>query len=151
MKTYEFRVNDLKFKVKYIDKKLAQLDFGYNLEIEDSEIDEKVYPLINYLEEYLNGENVTYNRNLYLQGTKKQKLVLKECMNIKRGETISYKELGNRCGIKNGGRFIGNVMANNKIPIIIPCHRVIKSNGKLGNYGSGVDIKKRLINIERGI
>jgi O-6-methylguanine DNA methyltransferase len=65
------------------------------------------------------------------------------------GKTISYGELGKMCGFGCAGRFIGNAMAKNKFPIIIPCHRVIRSDGGIGNYSGGPGIKEYLLNYER--
>lgn len=70
--------------------------------------------------------------------------------NVRFGNTISYKDLSKLSGIKNGARFVGNVMSKNNLPIFIPCHRVIKSDGKIGSYSGSTDIKMQLINFERG-
>ena len=70
-------------------------------------------------------------------------------MKIPYGETRSYKDIAISIGNEKACRAIG--MANNKnhIPIIIPCHRVIGSNGKLVGYAGGIDIKEKLLNIEK--
>ena len=75
--------------------------------------------------------------------------VYKNLQKINPGKTISYKELGEKSGLKKAARFIGNTMAKNNFPIIIPCHRVIKSNGDMGHFSGGVHIKKYLLELEK--
>ena len=65
------------------------------------------------------------------------------------GETISYGELARRIGNPNASRAVGLANGSNPIPIIIPCHRVIGSNGKLTGYGGGLPIKEKLLALER--
>lgn len=64
------------------------------------------------------------------------------------GSTISYGDLARRSGFPGGARFIGNAMAKNMVPIIIPCHRVIRSSGSIGNYSGGIHIKEYLLALE---
>ena len=63
--------------------------------------------------------------------------------------TISYNQVANKIGSPNGHRAVANANAKNLIPIVIPCHRVIKSNGELGGYGGGSKLKKDLLKFER--
>ena len=65
------------------------------------------------------------------------------------GSTISYGDLARRSGFKGAARFVGTTMAKNMVPIIIPCHRVIRSDGSMGNYSGGIHIKKFLLDLER--
>lgn len=81
--------------------------------------------------------------------TAKQVAVYRELLKIPTGTTISYGHLADRSGIPGGSRFIGNAMAKNNFPIIIPCHRVIKSDGSMGNYSGGIHIKKYLLDFEK--
>ncbi len=71
------------------------------------------------------------------------------CRSIPRGETRSYAWLAVRAGTPGAVRAAGQAMAHNPIPIIIPCHRVIASNGDLCGYGGGLDMKQRLLDLER--
>jgi methylated-DNA-[protein]-cysteine S-methyltransferase len=64
------------------------------------------------------------------------------------GQTISYGELAAAVGHPGAARAVGSVMANNPIPIIIPCHRVLASDGTLGGYGGGLDMKRALLQME---
>ena len=69
--------------------------------------------------------------------------------NVPFGKLISYKELSGLSGIESGARFVGNVMSRNNFPIFIPCHRVIRSDGKIGGYSNLQEIKVKLVNFER--
>lgn len=82
--------------------------------------------------------------------TDRQLRVYTELLNVPAGETISYGALAAKSGIPRGGRFVGNAMAGNRFPVIVPCHRVIKSSGAMGNFSGGVDIKRKLLNHEAG-
>ncbi len=99
---------------------------------------------------YFKGKEVNFSKyKISLKGyTEKEKKVLRIVRNIRRGEIKSYKEVAIQAGIAGGARFVGNVMAKNKLPIIIPCHRVIRSDGKAGNYTYGKDYKIKLLNLE---
>jgi methylated-DNA-[protein]-cysteine S-methyltransferase len=77
-----------------------------------------------------------------------QKLVLLAEFKIPRGWVSTYKRIANHLGIPQGARVVGNALAKNPFPIIIPCHRVIKVNGKLGGFQGGVDMKRALLELE---
>lgn len=100
------------------------------------------------LKEYLEGNRRKFDLPLETRGTEFQKKVWNELLKIPYGETKSYKDIAIAIGNEKACRAIG--MANNKnhIPIIIPCHRVIGSNGKLVGYAGGLNVKEKLLNIE---
>ncbi|MFH1673328.1 MAG: methylated-DNA--[protein]-cysteine S-methyltransferase [Pseudomonadota bacterium] len=77
-----------------------------------------------------------------------QKKVLCETAAIPYGLVRSYGELAERVGHPKAARFVGATMARNPFPIVIPCHRVIGSQGKLGGYSGGVELKRRLLQFE---
>jgi len=104
---------------------------------------------IRQLRAYFAGELETFNIPLAPQGTPFQQKVWDELLNIPYGETISYGELAKRIGNPNASRAVGLANGSNPIPIIIPCHRVIGSNGKLTGYGGGLPIKEKLLALER--
>lgn len=76
------------------------------------------------------------------------------CRSIPSGETRSYKWLATRAGNPGASRAAGQAMARNRLPIVVPCHRVIGADGSLRGYGSGttrLDLKRRLLELERGV
>lgn len=77
------------------------------------------------------------------------KKVYEELYKTKKGNTITYKELALKAGNSKASRAVGVLMKNNPLPIIIPCHRVIKSDGSLGGFSAGIDWKQYLLNIEK--
>ena len=85
------------------------------------------------------------------EGTAFQKRVWQELCHIPYGETISYGELARRIGQPTASRAVGLANGRNPISILIPCHRVIGTNGKLVGYGGGLDRKRKLLEIEHAI
>lgn len=88
-----------------------------------------------------------------LSGTKFQVSVWNELMKIPMGETRTYKDVAKAIGHPNSSRAVANACAQNPHPIIVPCHRVIRSDGTLGGYSGvgGVEAKFRLLKRERAI
>ncbi|MBW2644829.1 MAG: methylated-DNA--[protein]-cysteine S-methyltransferase [Deltaproteobacteria bacterium] len=80
-----------------------------------------------------------------------QQRVLGETAGIPYGTVRSYGEIAERIGRPKAARFIGATMARNPFPIIIPCHRVIGAKGRLGGYGGGVELKRRLLQLEGAV
>jgi methylated-DNA-[protein]-cysteine S-methyltransferase len=99
------------------------------------------------LEEYFAGERTEFDVPMELDGTPFQKEVWAELSRIGYGETISYGELARRVGRPRGPRAVGQANGRNPIPIIVPCHRVLASNG-IGGYGGGLKVKRALLAIE---
>jgi methylated-DNA-[protein]-cysteine S-methyltransferase len=104
---------------------------------------------IRQLRAYFAGDLETFDLPLAPQGTPFQQKVWRELCGIRYGETISYGQLAQRIGNPNASRAVGLANGSNPIPIIIPCHRVIGSNGKLTGYGGGLPIKEKLLALER--
>jgi len=75
-------------------------------------------------------------------------LVYKKLLQVPKGKVTTYGELARAVGLKNGQRQIGQIMKNNPYPVLVPCHRVIKSDGKLGGYDFGVHIKENILSKE---
>lgn len=101
------------------------------------------------LDEYFQGKRTTFSLPFKLTGTPFQLAVWKELQNIPYGQTTSYKEIAQKINKPKACRAVG--MANNKnpLPIIIPCHRVIGSNGKLIGYAGGLKLKNYLLELEK--
>lgn len=104
---------------------------------------------IRQLQAYFAGKLENFDLLLAPQGTPFQLKVWKRLCDIPYGETISYGELARRIGNPNASRAVGLANGSNPIPIVIPCHRVIGSNGKLTGYGGGLPIKEKLLALER--
>jgi len=104
---------------------------------------------IRQLGAYFAGELEEFDLALAPEGTPFQLDVWKYLCDIPYGETISYGELARRIGNPNASRAVGLANGSNPIPIIIPCHRVIGSNGKLTGYGGGLPIKEKLLALEK--
>ena len=104
---------------------------------------------IKEIKEYLEGKRNSFDLPLEPEGTEFQKKVWNVLKEIPYGETRSYGEIAKLIGNEKASRAVG--MANNKNPImiIIPCHRVIGVNGKLVGYAGGLDVKEKLLNMEK--
>ncbi len=99
---------------------------------------------------YLDGERKIFSViPKVLWGTPFQKRVWCETKNIPFGSAITYSELARRCGNSSAVRAVGTALGANPIPIIIPCHRVLRSDRKLGGFSAGIEIKKRLLELEK--
>jgi len=101
------------------------------------------------LQEYLEGKRKMFDLPLAPKGTEFQQKVWKALQEIPYGKTVSYKDIGKSIGNINACRAVG--MANNKNPIfiVIPCHRVIGADGRLVGYAGGLDLKEKLLEMER--
>ncbi|RDJ31593.1 MAG: methylated-DNA--[protein]-cysteine S-methyltransferase [Crenarchaeota archaeon] len=74
--------------------------------------------------------------------------VYKKLLEVPEGKVTTYGELAKAVGLKNGQRVIGRIMNKNPYPVIVPCHRVIKSDGKIGGYAYGEDVKNAMLSKE---
>ena len=74
--------------------------------------------------------------------------VYKKLLEVPKGKVTTYGELANAVGLQNGQRAIGKIMNKNPYPAIVPCHRVIKSDGKVGGYAYGQDVKSNMLSKE---
>ncbi|MDC0194191.1 MGMT family protein [Candidatus Nitrosopelagicus sp.] len=73
------------------------------------------------------------------------KKIYKKLLQVPPGKITTYGELSRAIGLHNGQRLIGRIMKNNPFPVIVPCHRVVKSDGKVGGYAFGQNIKKNML------
>lgn len=102
---------------------------------------------IDELEEYFKGLRTRFDIPIKLNGTGFQKMVWQEMMNIPYGRVLSYGELAKKVNNPKAVRAVGSVCHNNKILIIIPCHRVVAKNS-IGGFGCGVEMKIKLLELE---
>lgn len=102
------------------------------------------------LTEYLEGKRKQFDIALDMQGTPFQKEVWKQLLNIPYGETRAYKDIAKAVNNSKASRAVGAANGQNPLSIIVPCHRVISSDGSLGGYAGGLNIKKKLLKLEKG-
>jgi methylated-DNA-[protein]-cysteine S-methyltransferase len=100
------------------------------------------------LEEYLAGLRSDFSFRIQANGTPFQRLVWDELRRIPYGATASYGEIAARIGKPGAARAVGTANNKNPIPLVIPCHRVVAAGGKLGGFGGGLELKKRLLGLE---
>ena len=108
-----------------------------------------MHNVIEQLNQYFMGIRKQFDISLKLEMPPFYKKVLKEVSEIPYGQTFSYKNIARKLNNPRAYRAVANANAANPIPIIIPCHRVIQSNGGLGNYGGGRKLKQSLVQIEK--
>jgi len=104
--------------------------------------------VIKGLKRYFGGEPIPSDIALDLGGTPFQKKVWSELLRIPYGETRSYKQIAVAIQMPTASRAVGQAVASNPVPIFVPCHRVLRSDGSLGGFGCGVEIKKKLLRLE---
>jgi len=104
-------------------------------------------PFRNEIQEYFAGtrKHFTIPVDLHAITTEFHKNVLDLCQKIPYGTTLTYGELADRSGSPGAARAVGVAMANNPVPIVIPCHRVVASNGSLGGFSGGLSNKRTLL------
>jgi len=105
--------------------------------------------VLSQLKAYLGGKRTDFDCPLDLGGTPFQRRVWAALMKIPYGETRSYQDIARAIGHARAYRAVGNANGANPVPLIVPCHRVIESNGGLGGYGQGLGFKKKLLDLEK--
>lgn len=98
--------------------------------------------------EFIGGERQAFELPLDLRATEFQQQVFKIVCEIPYGETLSYAEVAARAGVPKASRAIGAALGANPLPLVIPCHRVVGSGGKLQGYAGGLSVKARLLAAE---
>ena len=124
------------------DGKLSQLSFR---PMSGSEARDPVGRVAQQLSEYFAGHRRTFDIPLALRGTEFQLAVWNELLRVPYGDTITYAELARRIGRPAAIRAVGAANGANPIPVIVPCHRVIGSDGTLTGYGGGIERKQWLL------
>lgn len=98
---------------------------------------------------YLSGERREFDLEIDFDGvTRFQARVLRAALAVPYGRVASYGEIARRVGSPGASRAVGGALSRNPIPIVVPCHRVVGSDGSLGGYSSGTHIKERLLRLE---
>lgn len=123
-----------------------------------SQPEEKLLPVfkdtINWLDIYFSGHAPDFTPPLKLKGTPFQILVWEILLKIPYGETVTYKHIAREVAYKKGiekmsAQAVGGAVGHNPISIIVPCHRVVGSNGSLTGYAGGIDKKLKLLTLEK--
>lgn len=101
------------------------------------------------LKEYFSGKRREFSFGFRLHGTEFEQAVYANLWKLPFGARVSYQELATLAGKPRASRAVGTAMRKNKLPILIPCHRVLRKGGKLGNYSGGVFRKRYLLDLEK--
>lgn len=128
--------------IRWLKDHFAEAEIGHDQEYNRS--------LERQLREYFAGQRQEFDCSYDMRGTEFQIRVWRELQKIPYGRTISYGELARRVGGVNFSRAVGGANNKNPIGIIVPCHRVIGSNGKLVGYAGGLEMKRKLLELEMG-
>jgi methylated-DNA-[protein]-cysteine S-methyltransferase len=130
------------------EKGISKLIFADNIENEAIDENEISSAWIKQLNEYFHHQREYFELELNLKGTAFQLRVWEELLNIPYGTTISYKELSKRLGDLKAIRAVASANGANPVSIIVPCHRIIGSDGSLTGYGGGLWRKRWLLDFE---
>ena len=127
------------------NRKLVKVNFGKKLNSNKSKFLTKVRDQIL---DYSLGNLILFNIDIYIEGSNLQKKIWNELQKIPYGKTKSYGEIAKK--LNTSPRYVGNVCGQNKHLLVIPCHRVIRSDGLLGGFSGlgGIKLKKRLLKME---
>ena len=128
---------------------IVSVDFVEEMLPGDSELPFSLKACLKQIDEYFSGKRKEFLLNLDPQGTSFQKKVWQQLEKISFGEVVTYGEIAGIIGKPNACRAVGNANGKNPISIIIPCHRVVGSDGSLTGYGGGLWRKEWLIKHEK--
>ena len=115
---------------------------------EPTELTKKVF---SQLQEYFSGQRQTFDFPYELRGTEFQKKVWAALETIPYGQTRSYREIAQAVGNPKAVRAVGAANGKNPMWIVVPCHRVVGANGTLTGYAGGIDMKRRLLELEQQV
>lgn len=162
IKYYNFDTSIGKMYLFFSSKGVVYLGVSNELENEDcimdtvnkkfgqaERVDSDTYSFHSQILEYLDGKRKEFQLPLDLHGTDFQKKVWKELINIPYGEIRTYKDIANGINNPKGYRAVGNALNKNPVMIVVPCHRVIGSNGDLVGFAGGLKLKERLLKLEQ--
>ncbi len=128
---------------------LTGISIGRNI-YEDIKDTITLQSLKRELDDYFSGRLFEFKqRTLFVEGTDFQKSVWSLLPKIKYGETVSYKDIAVQIGLEGGYQAVGSAIGKNPIPIVVPCHRVVGSDGLLKGFSAGLPVKRWLLNHER--
>jgi O-6-methylguanine DNA methyltransferase len=108
----------------------------------------EIEPYVSQLREYFAGQRRAFDFAIDLRGTDFQKRCWRALLEIPYGDTRTYAEIARTVGCARGFRAVGMANHDNPVAIVVPCHRVLASDGKLGGYGGGLELKRKLLELE---
>jgi methylated-DNA-[protein]-cysteine S-methyltransferase len=135
------------FVLEADDGRLTRLGFG-----ESALKEGETGPLkaaVAQLHEYLDGARTEFDVDIDLSGTPFERRVWTEVRSIPYGQTATYADVAERIGSPNASRAVGRANARNPIAVIVPCHRVVGSDGSLTGYAGGLELKRTLLDLEQ--
>jgi len=138
------------FEITGNQKGILTIIFGKEPSVTDSDLPAPMTECLRQLDEYFKGRRKKFNVPLLPEGTDFQKAVWRQLQKIPFGRTASYGDVARAIGSPKAFRAVGNANNKNPIPLIIPCHRVIGSDGKLVGFGGGIWRKEWLLDHEAG-
>ncbi len=144
---------DIWLEINFSDRGLRSLDFSVPAVFEkrDSGVP-LIQEVFHQLDAYFSGKLNRFDLPLDLSGFSSFRRRVWNCLQrIPFGETRSYQQIAREIGSPGASRAVGNANSRNPIPIIIPCHRVVRADGTLGGYSSGIEMKRLLLDHERGL
>ena len=130
-------------------KGILTITFGADEFESDRNLPTSITECLRQLDEYFKGRRQKFTIPMLLEGTDFQKAVWRQLQNIPFGQTASYGDVARAIGSPRAFRAVGNANNKNPIPLIIPCHRVIGSDGKLVGFGGGIWRKEWLLDHEK--
>ena len=134
------------------DDKIIGVDFFDKLSKEHTQMEtDLIKKTYQQLLEYFAGKRQTFSIDIKLIGTPFQIAVWNQLIKIPYGQTCSYKYIAQRIDKPTAFRAVGMANNRNPISIIVPCHRVIGADGKLVGYGGGLDVKAKLLDLEKSV
>jgi methylated-DNA-[protein]-cysteine S-methyltransferase len=139
------------FEVVGNQKGILTIKFNTDPLITDNNLPTCMTECLRQMEEYFKGRRQTFNIPLLLVGTDFQIAVWRQLKKIPFGRTASYGDVARAIGRPKAFRAVGNANNKNPIPLIIPCHRVIGSDGKLVGFGGGIWRKRWLLDHEKSL
>ena len=131
----------------HLKSEIKALEFFEQIDVGSSS---QITSLGEKIQRFFKGEKVEFDLGLLDFNTcsEVQKKVLIAEYKVPMGWVSTYKRIAEKIEIPNGARVVGNSLAKNPFPIVIPCHRAIKTNGELGGYQGGVEMKQKLLEME---
>lgn len=148
MKYFDFATKIGLIGIFYVDGKITEITIDRIFDYK-TQSDKKILDCVSQIKEYLNGNRKFFECDYLIRGTPFQMSVWKNLTKIPYGETRTYKEIAENIGKPKAVRAVANAIGRNPLPILIPCHRVIGSDGKLHGYRYGIEIKRKLLAIEK--